>query len=335
MFSAAGPVIARRTLDAIDRTLHKDRGNLFRHHLRETIPLAEDAFREDNDPFRTHLGASLIGRDCPRELYYTFHWATHPESMPTWHEGKCLGPPISACPQCVENVARMQRLFNRGHLEEARFVALLRMIGMEVWQHDSKGRQFRVSYANGHFGGSLDAVTRGCPDDPDQPLLTEFKTHGDTSFKKLWKEGVRSSKFTHFIQMQIYMGGNQLRRALYVAVNKNTDGLYAELIAFDPEQYQQYVQRGNDIVQLGEPPKKIGDSPSWYGCKFCDQRLVCHGGLTPHRNCRTCLHSRAGKDALWYCTHPVIDAQYGDNPSLDKSAQLELAAKCEHYERAF
>src|SRR5574340_1518573 len=109
MFAVSGPVIASKTLDAINSALQQDRGNLFRKHLRETIPHAEDAYREDNDPFRTHLGASLIGRDCTRELFYTFRWTTHPDYIPEYHDGQCLGPPAQLCPACVERRGRMQR----------------------------------------------------------------------------------------------------------------------------------------------------------------------------------------------------------------------------------
>ena len=41
----------------------------------------------------------------------------------------------------------MLRLFNRGHIEEARFIAMLLTIGMPVYQQDAEGKQFRI-----HFG---------------------------------------------------------------------------------------------------------------------------------------------------------------------------------------
>lgn len=314
VFNASKPVIALKTLAAINLALEKDQGNLFRRYLREAIPLAEDAYRENNDPFRTHLGASLIGRECPRELWYTFRWTTR-----------------------VTHKGRLVRLFNRGHLEEARFVALLKMINCEVWQHDSNGKQFRVSFEGGHFGGSLDAVVRGVPDDPFRPLLSEFKTHGKKSFDKLagsdWQEfllgkepfngeGVRSAKFEHYVQMQTYMGGYQLPRALYLAVNKDNDGLYAELVNFDPEIFDLYRKRANFIVNAVEPPKKVGDTPGWYTCRFCDQRIPCHLNGVPDRNCRTCVNS-APVEGGWACS------RYG---ALSKEQQL---AGCTEYERFF
>lgn len=333
-----GPVRATKTLNAIAEAMMRDGGNLFRALQRELLPQAEDAYRqEEGEPFRPHLGCSRIGRECPREIWYSLRWATHPRDMTEYHDGQCFGPPASRCPQCAEKKARMLRLWNRGHLEEARMVALLRMVGCRVWQFDESGNQFRVSYHDGHYGGSLDGVALGVPDDPEQPLLCEFKTHNEKSFDKLVKEGVRSAKHEHFVQMQEYMGGYSLRRGIYVGVSKNTDDLWAELVDFDQEQYLKYLDRAKFILLAGpsQPPKKINESPGWYTCRFCDQRLVCHQGGTPYRSCRSCSHSRPGAGGLWYCTHPVIDAQYGDNAPLDKRAQLEFAATCEFYDRAF
>ena len=94
---------------------------------------------------RRHLGASVIGKKCARELWYLFRW-----SLERKHSAQLL------------------RLFNRGHLEEARFVGYLRAVGIEVWDTnpDSKGKdgkpeQWRIEDHAGHFGGSLDGVGHG------------------------------------------------------------------------------------------------------------------------------------------------------------------------------
>ena len=138
--------IATKTLEAIDLAMRTDQGAKYRGLLRHTMPLAEDAYSEDEAPFRAHLGASLIGRKCNRELWYSFHWTTQKN-----FDG------------------RMLRLFNRGHLEEPRFVAALQMIGCKVHQYDANGKQFRIAGHNGHYGGSLDAVVENCPDIPAEP----------------------------------------------------------------------------------------------------------------------------------------------------------------------
>lgn len=294
--------LAERTLTAIDRGIRQDGGNLFRAYLKTCMPECSDAYKQETDEFRNHLGASLIGRDCPRELWYTFRWAT----------------------TRVDDDPRMQRLWNRGHLEEGRFMALLKMIGCKVYTSDENGKQYKMSVHNGHFGGSLDCVIIGCPDIPDEPILGECKTHNDKSFQKLIKGGVRSEKHEHFIQMQMYMGAFKLRYAIYLAVNKNDDDLYAEIIAFEPELFGINIDRAGKIVAAVTAPTKISQTPGWFKCKWCDHLKVCHMGSTPHRSCRTCRHSTPHKDAKWHCVK--LDRV------LDKHDQVK---GCDAYERGF
>lgn len=277
------PILATKTLAKIEDYLERDQGAKFRSILGTLIPNNEDAFRATDESFRSHLGASLIGRDCPREVWYRFRWVK---------KAKFSG--------------RMLRLFNRGHLEESRFVALLLMIDCEVWQYDNNGKQFRVSSANGHFGGSLDSVLRGCPDlDPAVPILGEYKTHNQKSFDALMKEGVRQSKFEHFIQSQIYMKGQSLSWALYTAINKNNDALYMELIPFDREQADMYWDRAHILIQSTTPPQKINESPGWFKCKMCDLNSICHFNGEVERNCRTCTYANVGGAGSWVCSHKV------------------------------
>ena len=271
-------ILASKTMAAIEEAMQRDQGARYRYFLRQTMPKVEDAYRDDEDDWRDHLGASLIGRECSRELWYSFHWATLKR-----FDGRTL------------------RLFNRGHLEEARFVALLLMIDCPVWQQDASGKQFRISGHRGHFCGSLDGVTRGLPDLPDEAVLTEFKTHNDKSFAELVADGVMSAKWEHFVQMQIYMGKNQLSWALYGAVSKNDDSLHLELVQFDQTTYDRYLTRSAMVIDSVEPPPRISTTPGFWKCKFCDQAKVCHLGATPARTCRSCAYSEVLDDGKWRC----------------------------------
>lgn len=293
-------LLATKTLTAIDNALIADQGAKFRGLLGKLMPLAGDAYDTKNEEFRTHLGASLIGRECSRELWYSFRWATSKK-----FDGRIL------------------RLFNRGHLEEPRMVAMLKMIGCKVWQHTTEGKQFRITGHRGHFGGSLDAVVLGIPDLPEGiACLAEFKTHNDKSFSKLTAEGVVKTKWEHFIQQQIYMGKNSLNWSLYLAVNKNNDTLHGELVQFDPIIYDKYLVRSEWIIDATMIPRRINESSSWYKCKFCDHKDVCHDEkVLPARNCRTCLHSRIGDSGEWFCTEPTADAAFGQNVPLTADDQ--------------
>lgn len=295
-------MIAKKTLAAIEKALRADQGARFRGLLRDNLNACDDAFRgEEESPFRSHLGGSLIGRDCPRQLWYGFRWTSK-----------------------SKHIGRTILLFNRGHLEEGRFVSLLQMIGMQVWQVDAKGKQFRLSMFGGHYGSAIDGVGKGCPDLPGEPINLEFKTSNTKNFKIIEKNGCREAKFEHFIQQQQYMGYYKLRYSLYVVVCKETDELYAEIIPFEEHVYEQYKDRAERIIFSSGPPKGISDSPGAWGCKFCDQKEVCHNGQPPERNCRTCRFSVPERDGRWTCANFAI--------VLTKEMQEWRKAECPAYE---
>jgi hypothetical protein len=288
---------ATKTLAAIEAAIFADQGAKFRSLLATTMPEATDAYNPKTETFRKHLGASILGKDCAREIWYNLHWATKPE----FH-------------------GRMLRLFNRGHLEEARFIALLLLIGCEVWQLDvTTGKQYKIDSGHrGHAGGSIDAVVRGIPDIPGIAALGEFKTYNDKRFAILKDKTLVGGNWDHFIQMQTYMGKWNLTHGLYLAVNKNDDELYAEIIQFDPTQYERYQKVSQTIIDAKIAPPRINQSPGWYKCKFCPQKEICHGTDLPARTCRSCKHVIMGNEGNWSCGHVALK---GKDYPLDKEAQ--------------
>lgn len=304
--------IAVKTLEKINATLEADQGASYRQWLGKVIPHIGDAYRGESERHRSHMGASQIGAECARSIWYNFRWVTAKK-----HEGRLI------------------RLFNRGHLEEARFIALLLAIGCEIYQQDANGNQFRISHADGHFGGSGDGVAIGIPDVPEgTACLTEFKTHGEKSFNDLKAKGVRAAKFEHYVQMQVYMRKMGLAVALYLAVNKNTDELYGEIVLLDVETADQFLSRGEKLVEMNTPPDRISNTSAYYKCRFCDHKPVCFFKATPDVNCRTCQYSKIGSNGTWICVNPIeVDnaAMQGweDEIELSKESQLEA---CGNYQ---
>jgi hypothetical protein len=273
---------ASKTLKAIDDAIAADQGGAYRQHLQRVLPHIGDAYRGTEDGFRSHLGASVLGQECGRAIWYGFRWFTKPKFS-----------------------GRILRLFNRGHLEEGRVIAALLTIGVQIFQQDEHGKQFRISDIGGHFGGSGDGVAIGLPDLPSgTAALLEFKTHNDKSFAKLEKEGVRSAKFEHWVQMQTYMSKMGIPVALYVAVNKNDDNLWMELVYLDSASAEQFRDRARTIILLRQPPARLSESPGWFACKWCDHAPVCHKKAVPEKNCRSCMHSEAREDGTWRCMNP-------------------------------
>ena len=229
---------------------------------------------------RPHLGASIIGHKCERYIWLTWRWALKP-TFP----------------------GRVLRMFDTGSREESRLVAELRGIGAEVWDTNPEtGQQWRVSAFNGHFSGALDGVAKGLPEAPKTPAVLEFKTHNNKSFNDLVKKRVKESKPQHYAQMTGYMGLMDIDRALYMAVNKDTDDVYVEWVHFDADEFARIMDRARRLIEATTPPWRISTDKDFFECKYCSFWNHCHGGQVAEANCRTCVHSSPVEDGQWKCS---------------------------------
>lgn len=246
-----------------------------------TIEAIYQGYERTRDSFRPHLGASVIGRECERELWYGFRWCTRPDFS-----------------------GRMLRLFDTGKREEERFITELRSIRIEVHEVDPEtGRQFSFSDYGGHFGGSIDGAALGVIEAPLTWHLLEFKTYNSKRFELLKKHGVKAASFEHYCQMVCYMDYLGFERAYYLAVNKDTDELYGERIHADTALAVLLKAKAKRIIAAATPPTRINEDAGWWKCKVCDHRATCHEGLPPAVTCRSCLHSTPvmDGDGGWRC----------------------------------
>ncbi len=227
---------------------------------------------------RPHMGASIIGDSCERKVWLTWRWALTPN-----FDGRIL------------------RLFEYGKKAEERIFAEMRAVGIEVWDFDDNGEQWRVSACNGHFGGSLDAVAVGVAEAPKTPCVIEVKTHNDKSFKEVVEKGVKAAKPVHWFQFQVYCKLMDIDRALYVAENKNTSELYTEWVHADSEAAEQMIARAQRLIDMTEPPQRLSEDPAHWQCKMCNFHPVCHGDKAAEANCRTCCHATPATKAEWKC----------------------------------
>jgi len=179
---------------------------------------------------------------------------------------------------------RIHRLFQKGFEFETRIVAELRACGFNVSDVDDNGDQYRLGEP-GLLSGSCDGYIYL----NDEWMITEMKTHNEKSFVALEKDGVKESKPQHYTQMQIYMGYAGLKRALYIAENKNNSDLHFEIVEYDEAVYHDARNKAFSI-RNGGPPEKISDKPTFYKCKWCDFSEVCHDDKIPLVNCRTCIN---------------------------------------------
>lgn len=293
----------------------------------------EQLIAEDVDNFcvqlygnenRNHLGASELGEQCWRKLYYKFRWFKKPS-----FDG------------------RMLRLFNVGHTAEPRFISYLRGIGFKIeefanpilnyndtqnhyfWSETKdafskdvsdnpihvaealkrgiKPNQFRISGAKGHYGGSLDAKATA-PErymlETSLVLLGEFKTNNTGSgYAKVKTEDLSKSKPKHYAQCCQYGEKYGLKYALYMIENKNDSDITFRIIELDWNYGKSLERKAEEIIFATEPPPRIAENESFFDCKYCDDfKGICHRGEQPEKNCRTCRHSIPTENATWTCS---------------------------------
>lgn len=231
---------------------------------------------------RPYLGVSQIGHSCLRYLWYSFRWAfTETHSY------------------------RQIRLFGRGHREEPVLIKALESVGIECY-----GDQTECVAVFGFVKGHCDGMAINVPEAPKTPHLLEFKTMNDKNFKEMKKSGCKHSKPVYWAQMQLYMYYLKLKRALFVAVNKNDDSLYIERVYYNPADAEMYEKRATEVVLAQSPPERQFKK-SWYACKWCPAFGICHENELPKYNCRTCQHVLMQPEGKWFCNkgkdhHPPV-----------------------------
>lgn len=293
------------------------------------------------EPERRHLGASVIGEKCPRKIWYAFRRA-----LVVHHGGRLLrlfdrghreeerflgylmdlGVNIRQYEKRLIHDAPGDWLFEvdwdqpdyREGEEPCRDVTGIPAFEYLAKEQGLSRRQFGFVGYKGHFAGSCDG--KAAPDRLQEfaPFqlegwgLLEFKTSNDKSFKDLVNKGLATSKPGHYIQMQVYMHKLGLEWGLYMAVNKNDDDLYYEFVRRRPEIGQPYEDRAAAIIDSGRPPDRYSNDPSWFECKFCDFREVCHYDKPMLKSCRTCAFGRPADEGRWECQnfHSIVPQDF-------------------------
>lgn len=294
------------------------------HVVVQLIDSAVELDARNEKPFRDHLGGSMIGEKCERKLVYSFRWAKLPG-----HNGRMLrlfnrghreeerfvgylrriGANVREFSERLMYHPESDSYFTQGWDDDSNPDGMAIDVSEDpahVKAATSRGverKQWRILDVDGHFGGSLDGILDNLPGTTDlnEELLCEFKTHNTKSFVELRAKGVKVAKYVHWCQMQVYMFKKGLKRALYLAVNKNDDDLHAEIVEADYEVGADLVRKAERVIRAKKLPDRIGPHASWVDCKFCDYAQICHGGAAMHKSCRSCTNATPVEDGQWRC----------------------------------
>lgn len=239
----------------------------------------------DDDWRRNHLGCSIAGHKCDRYLWLSFRWAAKKQSD-----------------------GRMLRLLERGKREELWLLEDLEAAGVTVWCVDAEtDEQFRLRW--GHIGGSVDGFVVGLAESHGKHVF-EAKTTNAKGYARLQEYGVKRAKPEHWTQIQLYMLGFGVDRAFYVAVCKDNDHIYSEVVKFDEKAAVAARDRLERITLMDAPPERMdaqfppcmltSKDGKQYPCDFYD---LCHGSAWPEPSCRTCISATPREDGRWICSH--------------------------------
>lgn len=232
--------------------------------------------------FKTRIGASIIGDPCERKIWLNFRWT-----------GK------------RQFDGRMIRLFERGELEEARFIRWLEGIGCEVQARGADGKQFAVECASGHGGSRMDGVVF-LPEawGIAEPLLFEGKTNGTGSgYNKICEDGFDKASAKHWAQACMVGFLAEIKHVLYIITNKNDDALEVQIKALDMKLGAEMVAKTERIKDAAEPPPRMNGarSKAFLACKMCDRKGVCWNDEQVEKNCRSCKFGIPCNEGVWQC----------------------------------
>ncbi|WYV98995.1 hypothetical protein [Stenotrophomonas phage CM2] len=170
------------------------------------------------------------------------------------------------------------------------------MIGVKVANQDENGKQYRISGAGGHFGSRFRRRHEFRPTRLPKPgtiALLEFKTHGNqelhlglagsswTNYADVFVagreghfngKGVKEAKPEHYVQMQCCYEEDGLSGVpVCCGVQGNRCCLTWSLFHWTMATGRTPSRSGRSgWLPNEEPPRRIGNSPGFYGCKFCE-----------------------------------------------------------------
>lgn len=273
--------------------------------MKSTLQILDQRLENEQDnSHRGHLGASGIGGECERKIWYSFRWARRPNFE-----------------------ASVLRKFRDGHESEE-------MIAKELEQVvELMGRQAR--FEDGHFQGSVDGIIRsGLVEAPTEPHIWEHKCIGDKRWEALHKKALTYDlqgkedlllldwDRVYYEQAQIYMYKLKIDWHYMTVASAGSRNLLSIRTPLDPVFAREVEDKAQRIISALDAPPRVSEYCDYYMCRWCDFSGLCHGEEQPDKSCRACRYADPIRDGRWKC---MVFGQ-----DLDRNKQ---ARGCEEYRR--
>lgn len=214
-----------------------------RNMLSERIKKSQETIEDEP---RDYIGASSIGSDCLRKIWYEFK-GFEAEEVPT----------------------KMRRAWAIGKALESLILNWLEEAGFDVQREWDSLFILGMPFFRGHLDSVI--IENGVPS-----AIVEVKTAKDSSFKIFEKKGVREWNPQYYAQIQSYMGMSGIHSAYILVLNKDSSDISDELVEFDAYFYEKLKEKAAMIYNAHVEPPRINGSPLWFQCKMCKYNKVCH-----------------------------------------------------------
>lgn len=231
------------TLEAVDRAL------------------VEASRREEK---RTYLGMSIIGHPCGRKLWYDLHTSAREDF----------------------DAATLKR-FADGNHGETIMINRLRMVpGITLLDIDpDTGRQWRFEDFGGMFAGHMDGAILGLLQAPrawhvyEHKQVNEKKQTDLVRLKEIKgeKHALQAWDPVYYSQAVLYMHYSGMDRHYLTCSTPGGRHTVSVRTDADPEHAEAMRDKAKRIIEARAALAKLSGDPSWWQCKFCSHRVMCHG----------------------------------------------------------
>lgn len=209
-----------------------------------------------------YIGASKIGHECDRHIYFDAIGAPQDAPHHIWGNSGILAA-------------------EDGHRSEPIMAKRLRMVkGIELYTHDDAGKQYGFNY--GFMRGAYDGVILGLLQAPLTPHVWDHKRANAKKFNKLVKlvqadekSALQQWDSSYYAQQVIYMESADLTRNYLTCSTDGFSDVTSVRTNADAKFAKALINKARRIVESTRAPAPISKKDTVMPCLFCSFKGFC------------------------------------------------------------